>query len=225
MPIRRKSPAPAKLRAARKNSGASIAALAEALCDTCHRFGERQWCLATGGNFSARVDGRHFLITQSGKDKSALTADDLMICDVHGRPRDPGLVPSAEIALHACVYRHDAAIGAVFHTHSVTATVLSRAAGEAVAISGYEMQKALTGIRSHEQGITVPVFDNTQDMPALAKNLADYLAGKPSVAPGFLIRGHGLYAWGKDVTEARRHLEGLEFLLSCVWQEGFAFRR
>lgn len=225
MPTRRKSPAPAKLRATRKISGTSIAALAQALCETCHRFGERQWCLATSGNFSARIDGLHFLITQSGKDKSALTIDDLMICDLQGKPDDPSLVPSAEIALHACLYRHDAAIGAVFHTHTVTATTLSRAAGEAVAISGYEMQKALTGIRSHGQSIAVPVFDNTQDMPALAKSLASHLAGKSSVAPGFLIRGHGLYAWGKDVTEARRHLEGLEFLLSCVWQEDFAFRR
>jgi methylthioribulose-1-phosphate dehydratase len=35
---------------------------------------------------------------------------------------------------------------------------------------------------------------------------------------GFLVRGHGLYCWGKQVEEARRHLEGLEFLFQCELQ-------
>jgi methylthioribulose-1-phosphate dehydratase len=39
------------------------------------------------------------------------------------------------------------------------------------------------------------------------------------VLPGFLIRGHGLYAWGRDVSEARRHIEGFEFLFACMLQE------
>jgi len=32
---------------------------------------------------------------------------------------------------------------------------------------------------------------------------------------GVLIRGHGLYAVGKNIAEVRRHLEALEFLFSC----------
>jgi len=32
---------------------------------------------------------------------------------------------------------------------------------------------------------------------------------------GYLIDGHGLYAWGRDMPEARRHLEAFEFLLGC----------
>ncbi|HSD68472.1 MAG TPA: methylthioribulose 1-phosphate dehydratase, partial [Woeseiaceae bacterium] len=205
------------------------AALAETLCDICHLFGERQWCLATSGNFSARIDGDHFLITQSGKDKARLTPDDLMICDMQGQARDnrldPTLLPSAETALHLRLYLHDPGIGAVFHTHSTTATILSRRAGRAVDISGYEMQKAFAGIRSHETQLTLPVFDNTQDMAALADSLGHYLGEQRSPAPGFLIRGHGLYGWGRDVTEAQRHVEALEFLLSCVWQEYPATRQ
>ena len=33
---------------------------------------------------------------------------------------------------------------------------------------------------------------------------------------GFLIRRHGLYTWGKDLAEAARHVEILEFLLEAV---------
>lgn len=206
-------------------SATTTAALAETLCDVCHLFGERQWCLATSGNFSARIDGDHFLITQSGKDKARLAPGDLMICDMQGQAKDRALLPSAETALHLCLYRHDPGIGAVFHTHSATATVLSRRAGGAVDISGYEMQKAFAGIRSHETQLTLPVFDNTQDMAALADSLGHYLRDQPSLAPGFLIRGHGLYGWGRDVTEAQRHVEALEFLLSCAWQEYPATRQ
>ena len=32
---------------------------------------------------------------------------------------------------------------------------------------------------------------------------------------GYLIDGHGLYAWGRDMAETRRHLEAFEFLLGC----------
>jgi methylthioribulose-1-phosphate dehydratase len=35
-------------------------------------------------------------------------------------------------------------------------------------------------------------------------------------AHGFLIRRHGLYTWGADIAQARRHLEVLEFLLEVV---------
>ena len=32
---------------------------------------------------------------------------------------------------------------------------------------------------------------------------------------GYLIDGHGLYAWGRDMAEARRHLDAFEFLFDC----------
>jgi methylthioribulose-1-phosphate dehydratase len=197
---------------------------AEALCRVGRLFGERQWCLATGGNFSVRSDAAHILITQSGTDKSHLAPSDLMICALDGEPQDPELVPSAEAALHLCLYRHDADIGAVLHTHSVTSTVLSRAQATDIVISGFEMQKAIRGVRSHDEAVTMAIFDNDQDMSKLAATLHDRLLGGSLSAPGFLVRGHGLYAWGRDIAEAQRHVEGFEFLLTCLWQEQAARR-
>jgi methylthioribulose-1-phosphate dehydratase len=34
-----------------------------------------------------------------------------------------------------------------------------------------------------------------------------------------LIAGHGLYAWGADLPQARRHVEILEFLLEQRWRQ------
>jgi methylthioribulose-1-phosphate dehydratase len=59
----------------------------------------------------------------------------------------------------------------------------------------------------------VPVFANTQDMHTSAAQV-DALA-RPSTAMGLSDRWHGLYAWGRDMGEARRHLEAFEFLLGC----------
>jgi methylthioribulose-1-phosphate dehydratase len=196
--------------------------IADTLCKLCRVLGERGWCRATSGNFSARIDDAHFLITQSGRDKASLAAEDLMICELAGRAVDPNCTPSAEMPLHATLYALDANIGSVLHTHSVTATVLSRNAGSSLEIEGFEMQKALRGITTHEESVRVPVFENDQDMEALAERLADAYGEGRLAAPGFLIAGHGLYAWGADITEAKRHVEGFEFLFECLWQESLA---
>ena len=44
------------------------------------------------------------------------------------------------------------------------------------------------------------------------------LALPGSIAAG-LLAGHGLYAWGRTMEEAKRHLEGIEFLLACALEE------
>jgi len=198
---------------------------AKMLCDLCRLFGERGWCRATSGNFSLRIDDSHCLITQSGKEKSRLSPDDLMICDLRGRAVDEELKPSAETPVHTCLYGLDAGIGAVLHIHAVTATVLSRAMGPEFELTGYEMQKAFSGTASFEETLTIKNFENDQDMDALAARIGEAWTDGSLKVPGFLIKGHGLYAWGKDAAEARRHVEAFEFLFDCLWQERLAVQR
>ena len=199
-----------------------IAELAIPLCQIARLFSSRQWCLATSGNFSARLREGRCLITESGRDKSCLTEDDLIVCDLDGTAVDSERIPSAETALHCCLYRLDNEIGAVLHTHSATATVLSRHADADLYFEHYEMQKALGGVKSHSGHVKLVILENSQQMPVIIRGLqARWEAGEVTV-PGFLIRGHGLYAWGRDLFEAQRHVEGLEFLMTCAWQERLA---
>ena len=192
------------------------AAIANELCATCRLFGARQWCLATSGNFSVRVEGQRFLITKSGREKSALAADDLMLCKLDGSAIEQSNKPSAETPLHARLYSLDESIGAVLHTHSVPATILSMNAESSIDITGFEMQKALIGYESHNDTVSVPVFANDQDMNALSDCVDQAWINGAIETPGLLIRGHGLYAWGGDIAEARRHVEGFEFLFECL---------
>ncbi len=192
------------------------------LCETGQLFGQRGWCRATSGNFSLRVDNTFCLITQSGRDKSQLVSSDLMLCDLEGNALDSRLKPSAETLLHTQLYQLDESINAVLHTHSVNATLLSRHNESGLIFRGFEMQKALAGIESHDDEVTLSIFGNNQDIRALTNTIVDAWHRDAITAPGFLIRGHGLYAWGQDIAEARRHIEGLEFLLECKWQETLA---
>jgi methylthioribulose-1-phosphate dehydratase len=127
---------------------------------------------------------------------------------------------SAEAPLHLARYRTDPAIRAVFHVHTVAATVLSRLDEGAgvVRTDGYEMHKSLAGFGTHESIVEIPVFRNDQDTVALAEEIEARL-GRDARVPGFLLAGHGLYAWGASPAEARRHVEGLEFLLACHLEE------
>lgn len=176
----------------------------------------RGWTPATSGNFSMRVDADTIAITISGRDKGALSPDDIMAIDLAGRPLGSDHRPSAEADLHLQIYRRRAETGAVLHTHSPTQAVASRVFAKAgvVELRGWELQKALTGYTSHEECLEVPVFPNSQDMADIEENVAAWLDdSRPLHA--YLIEGHGLYTWGRDMPEARRHLEALEFLFAC----------
>lgn len=189
---------------------------ARALCQAGQFLYQRGWSPATSSNYSSRISDRHVAITVSGRHKGQLTGADIMVVDLDGNPVQSDCRPSAETLLHTVIYRDRPDIGAVLHTHSVKATVLSRlvAESEAVVLEDYELQKAFAGVDSHEGRVTVPVFVNTQDMTSLAADTSRWLADNPG-QPGYLIRGHGLYTWGRDMPECLRHVEAFEFLFEC----------
>ena len=173
------------------------------------------WTPATSSNFSRRLDDRHAAITVSGRDKGKLREADIMVVDFDGKAVGSDHRPSAETLLHTQLYRRFGDVGCVLHTHSRAQTVASRlfAGAGHVHLEGYELLKAFSGNTTHEVVLDVPVLPNTQDMPSLAAQV-DALLDRGNMW-GYLIDGHGLYAWGRDMAEARRHLEAFEFLLGC----------
>lgn len=173
------------------------------------------WTPATAGNFSMRMGQHHAAITISGKDKGHLTEADIMVVDMNNTPVATHHRPSAEAALHTHIYRRFPDVGAVLHTHSPTQTIagLLHVGEGCVRLRGYELFKALRGHTTHEAEVDLPVVPNSQDMDALTASVDAVLTAPNSW--GYLIAGHGLYAWGRDITEARRHLDAFEFLLGC----------
>ncbi|MGP5190907.1 methylthioribulose 1-phosphate dehydratase [Vreelandella alkaliphila] len=175
---------------------------------------QQGWTPATGGNFSARTEAG-YLVTASGRDKTRIQADDLLLCDLDGRVLSSDGKPSAESDLHAALYQLDPTINCVLHTHTLASTVLSRRFPNGIELSGFEMQKALQGNVTHDASVLLPVVPNSQDMDELAEHVR---LGWP-MPWGFLVAGHGIYAVGDSIASCRRHLEAIEFLLSCVLEE------
>lgn len=210
------------------------------LCRTITAIHRRGWCEGTGGNFSCVIahDPLQLLMAPSGVDKGAVRPSDLIVVDACGAVLQGAGKVSAEMALHRTIVQCTGA-GAVLHTHSQAATLLSldairtacptraenaeqeckteptrEAAG--VVIEGLEMLKGLEGIRTHASRIRIPVLANDQNLERLSQAAESHVRSAPH---GILIAGHGLYAWGTELAQAMRHLEILEFLLEQRWRQ------
>lgn len=194
----------------------AFAACADTVARAARELAALGWTPATSGNFSMRVSARYVAITISGRDKGSIGRDDVMLIDLEGKAVASSARPSAETALHTQIYRRFSGAAAVLHTHSRIQSVASRwfAGAGVLRVQGWELQKAIDGCDTHDGVLEIPVFPNTQHMPELVAQVDAWLdAGKPLRA--YLIAGHGIYTWGRDMPAARRHLEALEFLLGC----------
>ena len=184
----------------------------------------RGWVLGTSGNFSAVVSRNplSLTITSTGLDKGCLSCDQLVRINAKGAVTSGTGKPSAETALHLVIVQARRA-EVVLHTHSVWSTILSglHAAEGGLWIEGYEMLKGLQGVTSHNHREWLPVIENDQDMPRLASVVEGVLRQHPEIHD-FLLRNHGLYTWGENLAEAKRHLEILEFLLEALGRMRFA---
>lgn len=186
---------------------------ADAIVAVGRAFDARGWAPATSGNYSVRLDDGSFAVTVSGRHKGRLTPGDVMRVDADGVSLD-GKRPSAETALHLSLYRRFPEVGAVLHSHSPQAVALSRVLGTDWAIRGHELVKAFPGVLTHAAEIVLPVVDNSQDMREIEAATAPHLA-REAPPPAYLIRGHGLYGWGRDIAEAERVIEAAEWLAAC----------
>ena len=206
-------------------------ALADELTAAMAAIHARGWCDGTGGNFSCVLqrDPLQLLMAPSGVDKGQVQPADLIVVDAAGQVLEGRGKASAETALHLEIVGRCRA-GAVLHTHSQAATLLSRRALEdprlgpdsepkpdgVVRVEGLEMLKGLEGISTHATSIEIPVLANDQNLPRLSQRAGPLLSEAPQ---GLLIAGHGLYAWGPSLSQAIRHLEILEFLLEQSWRQ------
>ena len=170
---------------------------------------------ATSSNFSARLNDAHCLITVSGRDKGKLNADDFMEISMDGIAVDAKQTSSAETLLHTQIYQLRPEANIVLHTHSLAQTLMSMRYEQdgKIEFTGYELQKAFVGIKSHDGTVSLPIVANSQNMNVLCESVQALFAQDNFW--GYLIAGHGIYTWGRDMIEARRHLDAFEFLLQA----------
>ena len=193
--------------------------LTKQMAEVGREFFGREWVLGTSGNFSAVTEREplRFCITSSGNQKGALDESHFLEVDDKAHVLRGSGQPSAETPIHATLYRRLPEMGSVLHTHSVWGTILSDVffADGAIEIEGYEMLKGLAGVQTHEHKERVPIIENSQDYVALSDYIENVLNENIAIH-GIYLRRHGLYTWGRDIAEAKRHVEIFEFLFEVI---------
>ena len=206
----------------RAHSGAPL----HSLIDFGRQFYNRGWMEGTGGNLSVKLkaDPLEILITPSGLNKGYLATDDLLTVNAQGfrttEKAKVNLRPSFETPIHQAIYRAVPRAGAVFHVHPVYAVVLSGLYGHPEETRGFPVKwmEILKAIGFPEgQDAEFPVLANWQDTARVGENITTYLGKTKKPVPGFMLYNHGLTVWGKDVEEARNHLEVMEYVCKILY--------
>ncbi|MCW5720058.1 MAG: L-ribulose-5-phosphate 4-epimerase AraD [Devosia sp.] len=191
--------------------------LASAVLDANLAIVRQGLVLSTFGNVSGvdRQAGR-ILIKPSGVPYDALSAEDMVECDLDGRATGNRLRPSSDIMTHAVLYAAFPAIGAVVHTHSTFATIMAQAMcpipvfGTTHADYFHGTIPVTRPLGAHEVGDDYVA--NTGRVIVEAFEGIDQLS-----IPAVLVAGHGPFAWGRDTAEAVHNAVILEEVARMAW--------
>ena len=191
------------------------------LAKTIRSYHRKGWSAATSTNYSFRksADTHSFFVSRSGIDKSKFDPFDFIEVDLEGNPtfHFKGMRPSAETLIHCVIYDLFPSTTVVLHSHSVNSVLISEFFDAEITFEGYEIQKAFAGQTTHDNTLHFPILDNSQDMVAFSELMRKH--GSALKNHAFLIRKHGVYAWGNDLAEAKRHLEAMEYLFEIAIQK------
>ncbi|MEV0069273.1 MULTISPECIES: L-ribulose-5-phosphate 4-epimerase [unclassified Amycolatopsis] len=171
----------------------TVAELRRTVADLHGELTRNELVAWTAGNVSARVPGRELMVIKpSGISYDDLSADTMVVTDLHGRLRHGDLAPSSDTAAHAYVYRHLPDVGGVVHTHSTYAT--------AWAARGEPIPCVLTMI-ADEFGGEIPVgpFALIGD-DSIGRGIVETL--RASRSPAVLMRNHGPFTVGRTARDA-----------------------
>ncbi len=216
---RKRSASKPSRRSRRGESGARFQNLSASLAEIGRSFYQRGWVFGTSGNFSAVVSERplRLAITPTGLDKGALDADQFLEIDEAARVvRGNGTAFGGD-GTPPCHRAHSRGRRGIAHAFAVEHACFptfsrpmapwrskdSRCSRACAASTPMSIAKSFRSSR---------IARTSLNWLSKSKSL---LKRDPAVH-GFLLRRHGLYTWGKDLAEAKRHVEVLEFLLEIL---------
>lgn len=182
----------------------------------------RGWITGTGGGICGPADGPGLLVAPSGVHKERVAPDDLFTIDpadarVLAAPARADLRPSECGPVFAAIAR-GRGVRSVIHTHALAAVLFGdlAAGSDAVPVAGLEMLKGIRG-RANTDVHHVPVIPNAPReidlVPAVERVLAD---ARFADAFAIVVADHGVFAWGTDVWEAKRHIETYQYLFEAT---------
>lgn len=201
------------------------------VCELCRHLYSLGWASGTGGGFSLR-DGEHLYVAPSGVPKERIAPEEVFVLDLDGNIKTPGQ-PSQEgvgglvgvaggpqkLKLSACtpLFLHAYKLrnaGAVLHSHSQAACLASLLFGPVFRVRGLEMMKGVEGGHVDEV-LEVPIIDNMPYEHELSDSLHAAMVAFPKTT-AVMVRGHGVYIWGRDWVSAKSQAECYDYLFAAA---------
>ena len=190
----------------------------ELICGLCRLFYHKGWASGTGGGISIRRGDRIFMAPSSVQ-KERIKPGDIFVLDLKGdvveSPPNPKLKVSECKPLFMQAYQIRNA-GAVLHSHSINAMAVTWLYDTHFKISNLEMQKGIFGTGAFDV-LEVPIIPNTPFEPQLADSIEAAIRANPKTH-AVLVRGHGVYIWGKDWIQAKTQAECYDYLFQAAVQ-------
>jgi L-fuculose-phosphate aldolase len=163
--------------------------LREAVISACRELTRLRLTHGTSGNIGLRRDERRFFVSPTGMSYDALDPDDIPLVDLDGRWFGRRL-PSSEWRFHRDIFKSRNDVGAIVHTHSMSATALA-CTGRGIPAFHY-----MVAVAGGADIRCAPYY--TFGTQALSDAALAALEGRKAC----LLANHGLIAVGEDLPAA-----------------------
>lgn len=151
----------------------------------------------TWGNVSGVDRERGVMaIKASGVSYEVMTVADVVLVDLDGGEVAEGGRPSTDTPTHLALYRAFPSLGAVVHTHSTFATAWAQAGLEIPLLGTTHADMSVHTVPLTRWLSAAEIDSDYEGETATA--LIEAIGDRVHEVPGALVRGHGVFCWGRD---------------------------
>eukprot|EP01084_Bolivina_argentea_P263351 445709_1 len=199
------------------------------ICELLYQFYHLGWATGTGGGMTIKNKSTgNIIMSPSAIQKERLKAHNLFVLDKDFNIIDAGYVNKADnvgmmtdklkltqcFTLFKSCFEIHPNTGCVIHSHSKNVALISLMFNEYVEICGLEMIKGISGHSNIDKCI-IPIIQNTPKESQLTNRLQKTLKTYPK-SYGVIVRGHGMYVFGKNWQKAKQHAECYDYLFQMI---------
>ena len=170
------------------------------------------------GNLSIK-SGNKIYIKASGRPMSTITNRDFVCVDLNSSVYKTDLKPSIDTPTHLKIYKSFKEIGGIVHTHSLNATSWAQS-GKPIPCLGTTHSDYWNGDIPITRSLNNQEINGEyeSEIGNVIVETIEELGIRPLFCPGLLVQNHGPFTWGKNITEAVKNAEILEYIAKMAYK-------